>query len=58
MRFLYRHIMKISDRQPKISDNLKISDSLECCSTRKHPQQYAYALPEPVKGAYNAPKTL
>ena len=37
--------MKISDRQPKISDSLKISDfsnSLGCCSTPKHPQQYAY----------------
>ena len=29
-------------RQPKISDTLKISDSLGCCSTPKHPQQYAY----------------
>ena len=38
--------MKISDRRLRISDSLKISDfsnSLGCCSTPKHPQQYAYA---------------
>jgi len=37
--------MKISDGQPKISDSLKISgfsDSLGCCNTPKHRQQYAY----------------
>ena len=39
--------MKISDRRLKISDSLKISDfsnSLGCCSTPNHPQQYAYVI--------------
>ena len=35
--------MKISDRQPKISDSLKISDfCLRVLQHPKHPQQYAY----------------
>jgi len=37
--------MKISDRQPKISDSLKISDfsnSFGVLQHPKHPQQYAY----------------
>ena len=43
---LYRYVMKISDRQPKISDSLKISDvsnSFGVLQHPKHPQQYAYA---------------
>jgi len=39
--FLYRYVMKISDRQPKISDSLKISDFSDSLGV-KHPQQYAY----------------
>jgi len=34
--FLYRYVTKVSNRQPKISDSLKISDF------SKAPQQYAY----------------
>jgi len=36
-----RDVMKISDRRLKISD---FSNSLGCCSTPNHPQQYAYVI--------------
>jgi len=47
--------MKISDRRLRISDSLRISDfsnSLRCCSTPEHPQQYAYALREGLGAIY------
>ena len=34
--------MKISDRQPEISDSLKISDFSNSLGVLQHPQQYAY----------------
>jgi len=44
--FLYSYVTKISDRQPKISDSLKISDFSDSLGVLQHPlapQQYAYA---------------
>ena len=35
--FFYRCVMKISDRQPKISDSLKISDFSDSLGVLQHP---------------------